>query len=178
VPVQPAASSTPLTSGKALSTGTLVTSPAPNSNTAPTLADATPKPSPAPPTKSSASKPAAAPDSDGNLPVAQSAAHTTTASAPATFSLLIRATETSWVSVMADGQPLLKETLIAPAQTSVRATREIVVHTGNAAGISFLLNGKEIPPSGIEAEGEPRTYTFDGTGLKTSTVSPTSNPAH
>jgi cytoskeletal protein RodZ len=168
VPVQPAASSTPLTAGKALTTGTLVTSAAPNFSTAPTLADATaPKPSPAPPPKSSPSNPAAgSPDSDGNLPVAQSAAHAPAAKTPPTFSLLIRATETSWVTVTADGQPLLKETLIAPAQTSVRATREIVVHTGNAAGISFLLDGKEIPLSGSEGEGESKTYTFDNTGLK------------
>ena len=171
VPAQSAASSTPLTTGKALSAGTLVTAAAPNSNTAPTLAALKPSPTPSP--KSSTGTPAAgSPDSDGNLPVARSAAHTSAVSAPPTFSLLIRATETSWVSVVADGQPLLKETLIAPAQTSVRATREIVVHTGNAAGISFLLNGKEIPLSGAEGEGETKTYTFDNTGLKTS------DPAH
>jgi hypothetical protein len=99
------------------------------------------------------------------------------ANAPPTFSLLIRATETSWVSVVADGQPLLRETLIAPAHTSVRATREIVVRAGNAAGISFLLNGKEIPASGNEAEGEVRTYTFDSTGMKASTAAQTPDPA-
>jgi len=170
VPAQSAASSTPLTTGKALSAGTLVTAAAPNSNTAPTLAGpATPKPSPAPPSKSSTGKPAAGSSASSDNP---SAAHTPAAKAPPTFSLLIRATETSWVSVIADGQPLLKETLIAPAQTSVRATREIVVHTGNAAGISFLLNGKEIPLSGNKGEGEVKTYTFDNTGLKTS------DPAH
>jgi cytoskeletal protein RodZ len=166
VPVQPAASPTPLTAGKALSTGPLVTAAAPNANTAPTLADAL-EPSSASFPKPSASKPAV-PDADGNLPVAKSAAHPPAAKAPPTFSLLIRATETSSVSVIADGQPLLKETLIAPAQTSVRATREIVVHTGNAAGISFLLDGKEIPLSGAESEGESKTYTFDNTGLKSS----------
>ncbi len=179
VPIQPAASSTPLTAGKALSTGTLVTAAAPNSNTAPTLAGAAAQPSPASSPKSSPSKPAAgSPASGDNPPAVQSATHASAVKAPPTFSLLIRATETSWVTVTADGQPLLKETLIAPAQTSVRATREIVVHTGNAAGISFLLNGKEIPLSGGEAEGEARTYTFDNTGLKTSTAAQTSDPAH
>jgi len=172
VSVQPA-TSTPLTAGKALSTGTLVTAAAPNASTAPTLASAAVlKPSPAPSPKPSTSKPAASPDSDGNPPVAQSAAHAPAAKDPPTFSLLIRATETSWVTVLADGQPVLKEALIAPAQTSVRATREIVVRTGNAAGIRFLLNGKEIPSSGTEGEGEVRTYTFDGTGLKTSAATP------
>ncbi len=83
---------------------------------------------------------------------------------PATFTLLIRAEESTWVSLTADGEPVVtNETLIAPAQTSVRATREIVVKTGNAAGISFLLNGKSIPAQGNE--GEPRTYVVDATGV-------------
>jgi hypothetical protein len=63
-----------------------------------------------------------------------------------------------------DGKPVSQETLIAPAHTSIRATREIVVKAGNAAGISFLLNGKEIPAQG--SEGEVKTYIFDATGLR------------
>jgi cytoskeletal protein RodZ len=81
-----------------------------------------------------------------------------------TLHLQIRATETSWVSIIADGNPVAHETLIAPASTSVRATREIVVKTGNAAGVSFLLNGKEIPVQGNE--GEVKSYTFDASGLR------------
>jgi len=38
------------------------------------------------------------------------------------------------------------------------------VRTGNAAGIGFLLNGKEIPKQGNE--GEVKIYTFDATGLR------------
>jgi hypothetical protein len=64
-----------------------------------------------------------------------------------------------------DGNPGAQETLIAPAHTSVRATREIVVKTGNAAGVSFMLNGKEIPAQGNE--GEVKTFTFDPSGLRT-----------
>jgi hypothetical protein len=177
---QPSASSASLTAGKALSTGNLTAAGTPVPKTAPTLADATAlKPSQAPPSlPSSTNKPAAnSGDSDDNAPVAKSSAPAPVANAPPTFSLLIRATETSWVSVVADGQPLLRETLIAPAHTSVRATREIVVRAGNAAGISFLLNGKEIPASGNEAEGEVRTYTFDSTGMKASTAAQTPDPA-
>ena len=80
------------------------------------------------------------------------------------FTLLIRAAETSWVSIVADGKPVARETLIAPAHTSVRATHEIVVKAGNAAGVSFLLNGKEIPAQGNE--GEVKTYVFDGTAVR------------
>ncbi len=103
-------------------------------------------------------------DSDVNPPVASSRVHTPKPKSPPPFTLFIRAAQTSWVSVTADGEPEAKETLIAPAVTSVRATREIVVKTGNAAAISFLFNGKEIPASGDS--GEVRTYTFDATGLR------------
>jgi hypothetical protein len=83
----------------------------------------------------------------------------------------IRAEKTSWVSLLADGKPVAEETLIAPAHTSVRATREIVVKTRNAAGISFLLNGKEIPAQGNE--GESKTYIFNATGLQ---ITPQTQP--
>ena len=75
---------------------------------------------------------------------------------------------------MADGEPVARETLIAPAQTAVRATREIVIKTGNAAGISFRLNGKEIPASG--ESGEVKTYTFDASGLRPSNAAEASVP--
>jgi cytoskeletal protein RodZ len=90
-----------------------------------------------------------------------------------TFSLLIRAEQTTWVQITADGKPIAHETLIAPAHASVRATREIVVKAGNAAGISFQLNGKEFPAQGNA--GEVKTYTFDSTGL--STFPPTTIPS-
>ena len=88
-----------------------------------------------------------------------------------TLTLIIRASENSWISVIADGQEVTAETLIAPAHTSVRATREITVKTGNAAGVNFLWNGKEVPAQGAEAE--VRTFTFDATGLR---VSPAAEP--
>jgi hypothetical protein len=88
-----------------------------------------------------------------------------------TLTLVIRATETSWISVLADGQNVNQETLIAPAHTSVRATREIVARIGNAAGVTFLFNGKEIPADGAEAE--VKTFVFDSSGMR---VLPSSAP--
>jgi hypothetical protein len=64
---------------------------------------------------------------------------------------------------MADGQLVTQETLIAPAHTSVRASQEINVRVGNAAGVSFLWNGKEIAAEGGEAE--VKNYIFDSTGM-------------
>ena len=81
-----------------------------------------------------------------------------------TLTLVIRASENSWVSVLADGQLVTQETLIAPAHTSVHASREITVKIGNAAGVSFLFNGQEVPAQGEESE--VRTVVFDSDGFK------------
>jgi cytoskeleton protein RodZ len=88
------------------------------------------------------------------------------------LALVIRATENSWVSVLADGQLVTQETLIAPAHTSVHATGEISVRIGNAAGVTFLWNGQEIPAQGAEAE--VKTFVFDSTGMHVSSASPSS----
>jgi hypothetical protein len=77
---------------------------------------------------------------------------------------MIRAEQTTWISIAADDKPVVHETLIAPAHTSVRATRDITVKVGNAAGVSFLLNGREFPAQGNP--GEVKTYLFDAAGLK------------
>jgi helix-turn-helix protein/uncharacterized protein DUF4115 len=109
------------------------------------------------------------------LPVTKPHASATAASSPSTFTLLIRADQTSWVTISADGQPAAKETLIAPAHTSVRASREIIVRAGNAAGISFLLNGKEIPTH--SSPGEVGIFTFDANGMRASTSAQATTPA-
>jgi transcriptional regulator with XRE-family HTH domain len=90
-------------------------------------------------------------------------------SAPS-LSLVIRAAENSWISVFADGQLVTQETLIAPAHTSVRGSREISVRVGNAAGISFVWNGQEIPAQGAQAE--VRNFIFDADGMHLSTAAP------
>ncbi|MGC1373806.1 MAG: DUF4115 domain-containing protein, partial [Candidatus Sulfotelmatobacter sp.] len=85
---------------------------------------------------------------------------------PSAFTLLIRAEKTTWVSITADGKAVAEETLIAPAEKSIRASSEIVVKAGNAAGVSFLLNSKDIPAQG--KDGEVKTYIFDASGMKAS----------
>lgn len=80
------------------------------------------------------------------------------------LNLVVRATEDSWISVRADGQSVAEETLIAPAGSTFRASREIVIKVGNAAGVSFVLGGKEIPPQGTE--GEVKTIVFDAQGTR------------
>jgi hypothetical protein len=140
-----------------------------------TESSATPSPSPVSRSDETAMLPARSapvlPAVKANLPVSKP--HARQVVPPSTFTLIVRAAETSWVSIAADGQPAARETLIAPANTSVRASHEIVVETGNAAGVSFLLNGKEIPAHG--SPGESRTYTFDASGLRASYALPAGN---
>jgi cytoskeletal protein RodZ len=94
----------------------------------------------------------------------------TPAAAPMT--LVIRANETSWIAVTADGQPVSQETLIAPVHTSFRATRQIIARIGNAAGVTFVWNGQEIPAQG--AEFEVKTFLFDASGMR---ILPSPQPA-
>ncbi|MGO9087963.1 MAG: RodZ domain-containing protein [Candidatus Sulfotelmatobacter sp.] len=120
--------------------------------------------------------PAAQPDQAANPPAeGQAPAAAAAAESPAPLNLVIRASENSWISVSADGQSVLHETLIAPAHTSVHAAREIVLRIGNAAGVTFLWNGNELPAQGAEAE--VKTLVFDASGMREvpSTPSPTQN---
>jgi Domain of unknown function (DUF4115) len=135
---------------------------------APPADASTQSPAPAPVT-APASRPTQPSRSGGTISAASPTVEEDTASAapatpPGTLSLLIRAEETTRISIVADGKPVAQETLIAPAHTSVRARREIVVKTRNAAGVSFLLNGREIPAQGNE--GEVKTYVFDEAGVR------------
>jgi cytoskeletal protein RodZ len=175
---KPSAAGT-LTSGT-LSSGTL--SPAtviPQTNSAkspPTLPIAPPASrgaSPSAPTSAAVNKPAAIPSSEtAAAPLATRTSVPLLKPQPV-FTLLIRAEKTAWVSIVADGKPVAEETLIAPAHTSIRASHEIYVRTGNAAGVSFVLNGKEIPASG--ADGELKAYIFDAAGSHEAT--PTQAPS-
>jgi cytoskeleton protein RodZ len=119
-----------------------------------------------------AASPTANDNTDGTVRASQKPVPKSSESSAPTFTLVIRATETSWISITADGQPVGQETLIAPARTSVRAHREIVAKVGNAAGVTFLWNGQEIPAAG--AESEVKTFIFDSTGMH---VAPAPQPA-
>jgi len=133
------------------------------SQTAPakTIASVPVNNSPAP-----ASQPATQPSPTPQSASPQPATPPPATDSPARLTLVIRASENSWISITADGQAVSQETLIAPAHTSFRASREIVAKVGNAAGVSFLWNGKEIPPDGAEAE--VRTYVFTPDGMRVS----------
>ncbi len=167
---QLAASSQPAASASAspAPAGRAPVSPAPGV-AMPVLASSKPSavtPSLAAKHSSPSTAPSNPPDTDATPAVEKPHGRQTTPPPPPRFTLVIRADQTSWVSITADGQPVAQETLIAPANTSVRASHEIIVKAGNSAGVSFLLNGKEISTHGNP--GEVRTFIFDANGLRAS----------
>ena len=130
-----------------------------------------------PPTSAPATPPPADADDNNDVTVRPLAKNPPPSAKPtAPLTLVIRATETSWISVLADGQTVSQETLIAPAHASVRATREIVARIGNAAGVTFLWNGQEIPADGAEAE--VKTFVFDSNGMRVIPSTPAPAPDH
>jgi cytoskeleton protein RodZ len=82
---------------------------------------------------------------------------------PHALTLVIKATEDSWISINVDGITAKEELLIAGAQKSIPANREIKVRAGNVGGLVFLLNGKQFPPQG--EFGEVKTLLFDSNGV-------------
>jgi cytoskeleton protein RodZ len=116
---------------------------------------------PAPASATSSSSPLTKKSADVSRPL--TASKTAVETAPS-LTVVVRASETSWISVQADGQLVTQETLIAPAATSFHANRELVIRVGNAAGVSFLWKGEELPAQGAEAE--VKTFVFDAQGMR------------
>jgi len=86
-----------------------------------------------------ASVPAAAPEALAAPP----------AQAPAVgFVVQVRATQDAWVQIVADGKLMSEGVLVPPAEKRIRAAREVVIKTGNAAGVEVSFNGQPLPPLG------------------------------
>jgi hypothetical protein len=81
-----------------------------------------------------------------------------------TFLVVIKAREDSWLSVSVDGEIVTRALMTAPAQKSIRAGKEIVIHAGNVGALDFEFNGKKLPTQGDY--GEVKTLTFDPSGLQ------------
>jgi len=80
------------------------------------------------------------------------------------FNVVIKARQDSWISIVADGRPLWMGTMNAHSQRSITAGKELVLRTGNAAGIEVSYNGKALGALG--KENQVRTFTFNTFGLQ------------
>jgi cytoskeleton protein RodZ len=66
----------------------------------------------------------------------------------ATFLVEVHAVQDAWVQIVADGRLLSEGVLVAPAEKRVQAAKEVVIKTGNAAGVEVSFNGQPLPPLG------------------------------
>ncbi len=80
------------------------------------------------------------------------------------FSVKVHATAESWVSITADGRPVIEGVLAADTEKSVHAQRSVVVKTGNAGGVELFHNGKPVPALG--ELNQVKTVTLGPDGVK------------
>jgi len=148
------------------------TSPAPTSVTpqiTPEVA-ATPLPPPPAATKKSMAKAKAVAVAASGPAIAAPATAPAAAAAPSPpvrssdFVVQVRATQDAWVQIVADGKLMSEGVLVPPAEKRVRAAKEVVIKTGNAAGVEVSFNGQPLPPLG--EENQMATVTLTAAGVR------------
>ena len=103
-------------------------------------------------------------------PATRSPARLEAAAAPSretpagTFVVHIRATQDAWVQIVADGKLQSEGVLVPPAEKRVRAAKQVVIKTGNAAGVEVSFNGQPLPALG--EENQMATVTLTTAGLQ------------
>jgi cytoskeleton protein RodZ len=90
-------------------------------------------------------------------------AATTPASNPALsgVSIELRAHETSWMQVSADGRAPVEMTLSANQSKKFYAQKQLVMKFGNAEAVEVVKNGKALPPFAAGTKTQTVTYTPD-----------------
>ncbi len=105
------------------------------------------------------SRPAATPP-----PPAAVSAHSDPLRTEDGFVVRVKAKESSWMSIVADGKPVMSGELPRDAEKSIHARQSVVLKIGNAAGIELFHNDKPIPSLGGGAE--VKTVEFTAAGLR------------
>jgi cytoskeleton protein RodZ len=103
-------------------------------------------------------------------PVAQAALHGVPSG---TFTVLLKGNdgaEQCWVSIVADGQPPVEVTLVAPEQKVIQAKNEVIVKAGSIGALDVFFNGQKVPLQG--GYGVVKTLTFHSDGLQTAPLKP------
>ena len=103
-------------------------------------------------------------------PVAQAALHGVPSG---TFTVLLKGNndaEECWASIVADGQPPVEVTLVAPEQKVIQAKNEVIVKAGSIGALDVFFNGQKVPLQG--GYGVVKTLTFHSDGLQTPPLKP------
>ena len=80
------------------------------------------------------------------------------------FVVQVVAKENAWVQIVTDGKLLSEGVLVAPTEKQVRAAKEVVIKTKNAAGVEVSLNGHLLPSLG--GQNETATVTLNAGGVQ------------
>jgi cytoskeleton protein RodZ len=146
----------PTPAGAAAEPQTSGANPAPvTSSTSELTNESATAPKPAPAQVTAASRPA--------VPKREAAVSADATASGNTFFVQIVAKEDSWVSIVADGKSVMERVLTADKRKSIKAGKTLVLRTGNAGGIEVSFNGR--PLGALGNENEPRTLTFNASGL-------------
>ena len=103
-------------------------------------------------------------------PIASAITPAASRPAPGEFTVVILAREDSWLSIIADGNTIFEDTLVAENQRAVHGQKEVVIKAGNTGALDFVFNGKKLNPQGDY--GEVKTLTFGSGGLLPNPSSP------
>ncbi len=80
------------------------------------------------------------------------------------FVVRVKAKETSWISIVADGKPVMTGMLASSAEKSIHAQHSVVLKLGNAAGLELFHNNQLVPPLG--SAGQVKTVEFTSAGVR------------
>lgn len=79
----------------------------------------------------------------------------------AELNLIIQAQQQSWVQVIADGRMVFSRTLAEGEIQSFSAQQKIELKTGNAGGITMLLNNQPVEPLGSSGQIAEKTFSIN-----------------
>lgn len=80
------------------------------------------------------------------------------------FVVRVKAKEDTWISMVADGKPVMLAVLPKESEKSVRAQQSVVLKIGKATGIEVFYNDKLVPP--LIPDGKVKTMEFTPAGLR------------
>jgi cytoskeletal protein RodZ len=103
-------------------------------------------------------KPAAAPASNKSLPASNRAQLSNAVPVQPEFHVQLSAIERSWLSIVADDKEVFSGVLDASETKILEGHQSARIRTGNAGGLSFTFNGKDIGVLG--PRGQVRTVVF------------------
>lgn len=88
-----------------------------------------------------------------------------TAAPTDTLSLEVKCLQRSWVQVEADGEPVYAGNMAEGAKETFTAVERIKIRTGNAGGITLILNGQPVEALGTSGQIAEKTFEADGIGM-------------